>query len=141
MLSAHQVAERFLAASVEDVTQLADLYADNVVIEMPFAAPLFPVRRETTREELRQGFSRATDRRYTGVENATIHEMADPETVVLEYDLHGVHESTGEEFVLSYIMVMTVRDGLIVNSRDYSNLVQAAQAFGLEGQLIDALRA
>ena len=48
---------------------MADFYAPDVVIEMPFApAGLYPSRTETSREELRTRFrAGAAVRRYTGL--------------------------------------------------------------------------
>jgi uncharacterized protein len=141
MTEATETAQRFLDRSVTDIGALADVYAGRAVIEMPFAAPLFPKRREVTREELRAGFTRPGAPRFTGVNDVRIHETTDPNTAVLEYRLHGVTtaEQEGQEFALDYIMVITTKDGLIVHSRDYSSLVQAAQAFGLTERLIKAL--
>ncbi|HEX4400195.1 MAG TPA: nuclear transport factor 2 family protein [Galbitalea sp.] len=141
MSEATETAERFLDRTVTDISTLADLYAEHAVIEMPFASPLFPTRREVTRDELRAGFTRAGGPRYTGTSDIRIHETADPNTAVLEYRLHGVvtaHEGQ-QEFALDYIMVITTQNGLIVRSRDYSSLFQAAQAMGLTERLIAAL--
>jgi len=139
MSGATEFAERFLSQTIDDLSTLADLYAENVVIEMPFAEPLFPTVRRTTREELRAGFTRRADRRYTSIENARILETADPNVAVIEYRLHGVRESDASSFVLDYIQVITVENGLIVHSRDYGNPVQAAEAFGFQEQLVASL--
>ncbi|GAA1551247.1 nuclear transport factor 2 family protein [Kribbella lupini] len=139
MSEATEAAQRFIEATVTDLNRLADVYADRVVIEMPFAAPLFPVVREMTRDELRTQFTRAGRPRYTGVSDVRLHETAAANTAVLEYRLHGVTAEDEREFTLDYVMVITTRDGQIVHSRDYSNLVQAAQAMGTTEQLIAAL--
>ena len=51
--------ERFLETTISGRPgDLADFYAPNVVIEMPFApAGLYPPRIETTREQLRARFA------------------------------------------------------------------------------------
>jgi ketosteroid isomerase-like protein len=137
---ATETAARFLSQTISDISALADLYAEEVVIEMPFAAPLFPQVRHTTREELRAGFTRTANRRYTRIENARILETTDPTVAVIEYDLHGVRETDDSEFTLSYVQVITVESGLITHSRDYGSPLQAAEAFGLKDQLIAALQ-
>lgn len=43
----------------------------------------------------------------------------DPDTIICEYDLAGVVVKTGEPFTLSYILVITVRDGELALVRDY----------------------
>jgi hypothetical protein len=136
---ATDTARRFIEATTTDPNTLADVYADRVVIEMPFAAPLFPVVREATREELHSGFTRAGGPRYTQVSDVRIHETTDPTTAVLEYRLYGTAAGDEREFALDYIMVITVEDGRIVHSRDYVSLVQAAQAMGMTEQLTTAL--
>jgi len=139
MSAATDVAEKFLELSVRDLAALAELYAEDVVIEMPFAAPLFPTRRTTTREELRAQFARPSGRTYTRVDNVRILESSDPDVAIIEYDLHGNVNETGRDFTLSYIQIITVKGGLITHSRDYNSIVQAAQAFGMEEQLRGAL--
>ena len=120
------VFDRFLAASVENRwDDLADLYAEDVTIELPFTLPGVP--RETKgREELRRRFRAAGQmRRLVKAENVVVHETADPAVLVAELDLHG--EIDGSPFVSSYVMVMTIRDGLIVHSRDYTDTAAAAE--------------
>ncbi len=139
MSEATETAQRFIDRTVTNISSLADVYADRAVIEMPFAAPLFPALREVTRDELRAGFTRLGGPRYTDVSDVRIHETTDPSTAVLEYRLHGVSDIEEQTFALDYIMVITTREGLIVHSRDYSSLVQAAQALGITERLITAL--
>lgn len=85
-------AERLLHATLSpDPGEIADCYAPGVVIEMPFAAAaLYPSRIETTREELRAQFrAGAAVRRYQRLSDVFIHDTADPEVVITEYQLHG----------------------------------------------------
>jgi uncharacterized protein len=140
--TARQVAERLLQATTgSDPGEIADCYAPAVVIEMPFAvAPLYPDRIETTREELRARFRAGTAvRRYRRLSDVTIHETADPEVVIAEYELHGELTATGEPFSQRFAMVMTVRDGQIVHSRDYTNPVTGARLLGRVPELVAAL--
>ena len=134
------LADRFLAAVVSpDPGDLADCYAEHVVIEMPFAVPgLVPARLETTREELRARFRAGTAvRRYTSLTGVRVHECG--ATVVLEYDVHGTMHATGAPFVLSFAMVMTLEDGLIAHSRDYTDPIAGARALGRLPELVGAL--
>jgi uncharacterized protein len=140
-VSSRELVERFLAAAAsEHPEDLADCYADQVVIEMPFTAGLYPARTETTREELRARFKAgAAVRRYDRLSGARIHETADPEVVIAEYSLHGHLVASGEQFVLPLAMVITVRDGQIVHSRDYSDPVAGARALGRLPELVTSL--
>jgi uncharacterized protein len=128
--SPRETVERFLQAVMSQSRgDIADCYADQVVIEMPFASGLAPDRVETTREELRQRFaSGATSRRYTGLRDVHIHETADPDVLVIEYTLDAARLGDGEPFTMTFVMVLTFRDGLIAHSRDYSNPIAGARA-------------
>ncbi|MCA2224439.1 nuclear transport factor 2 family protein [Nonomuraea aurantiaca] len=117
--TAREVVDRFLRASVDG--GLADLYAPDVVIEIPFAPAGIP-RRSQGREELRARFKAAEGvLRWERTDNVLIHETTDPEVVIVEFDIHGSLVASGRSVVSSYIMVIRVRDGLIVHSRDYGN--------------------
>ena len=142
-ISPRQVVDRFLRAAASGHPEtMADHYAADVVIEMPFSpTALYPARIATTREELRARFKAGTVvRTYERLDNVMIHETTDPEVIITEYDLHGRLVETGEPFVLSYLMVMTVRDGLIVHTRDYTDPIQGAKVLGRLPELLAALR-
>jgi uncharacterized protein len=118
---------------------LAGLYAEHTDVRHPFA-PLgdTPLR---TRAELRRHFADASLAqgidRYEPV--GQVHETADPEVVVYEFSYVGsVH---GRPFTLPRIFVTRVRDGVIVESRDYSDPVGTARAFGRLDDLAAALTA
>ena len=142
--SPRDTVERFLRATISERPEdMADCYAENVVIEMPFAqAALYPARIETGREELRTRFGagRAV-RRYERLDNVVIHETTDPEVIITEYDLHGRFTETGRPFAQSYLMVMTIRDGRIVHTRDYTDPIGGAKLLGRVPELLAALSA
>jgi ketosteroid isomerase-like protein len=143
MTITRELVKRFLDTTVSGHPgDLADFYADEVVIEMPFAvAPLYPQRIETTREQLRTRFAAgAAVRRYTNLADVRIHETADPDVVVVEYELRGQMVASGEPFALRFLMVMTIRDGRIVHTRDYSDPIAGARALGRLPDLLAALR-
>jgi hypothetical protein len=142
-MTPRQVVEGFLrAAASPSPGDMADCYAADVVIEMPFsAAALYPARIETTREELRARFTAGTQvRRYQRLGNVKIHETTDPEVIIAEYDLHGRMVETGQPFVLSFVMVMTIRDGQIVHTRDYTDPIAGAKVLGRLPDLLSALQ-
>ena len=120
---------------------LADFYAPAVVIEMPFATEaLYPARIETTREDLRRRFAAgASMRRYTAVDEVQIYETIDPEKVIVEYRLHGEMLETNEQFSVRYAMIMTIRDGLIVHTRDYTDPIAGARLLGRVPELVAEL--
>jgi ketosteroid isomerase-like protein len=124
--SARSVFDRFLAASVENRwDDLADLYAEDVTLELPFRLPGVP-RVTKGREELRRRFRTAGQhRRLVKAANVVVHETTDPAVLVAEFDLHGA--AGGAAFVSSYVLVLTIRDGLITHSRDYTDTAAAAE--------------
>ena len=67
-----------------------------------------------------------------------VHETADPEVVIAEWDYEGLVTTTGRSFRVSNIQVSTIRDGKIVASHDYHNHVVLA---GVTGQLPSLLNA
>jgi ketosteroid isomerase-like protein len=139
--TARQTIERFLEAAVSPVPgDMADCYAERFVIEMPFATGLAPERMETTREELRARVTAGlAARRYTRAVDVRVHETADPEVAVVEYRLEGRKVGDDSPFSLAFVMVVTVRDGLIVHSRDYSNPIDGARLLGRIPQLVALL--
>jgi ketosteroid isomerase-like protein len=119
---------------------MADCYAERFVIEMPFSGGLAPERTETTREEFRARVTAGlAARRYTRAVDVHIHQTADPEVAVVEYRLEGRKVSDESPFSLPFVMVVTVRDGLIVHSRDYSNPIDGARLLGRLPQLVATL--
>ncbi|WCB93232.1 hypothetical protein DSM104299_01939 [Baekduia alba] len=126
------VAESFLEAIVSgDPDRVAAHYAASVEVELPFGPPLLAGRTASGRDPVRAQLEASRDvRRYLRVEDAAIHAGADGETVLVEYTLHGEHLPGGAPFALRFAMVMTVRDGVIVHSRDYTDPVAAALLMG-----------
>lgn len=130
----HEVFDRLLKTTQEEAwDELADLYAEDVTIEMPFAPPGVPTT-STGREELRARMKAFGGGRmplkFESIDSVVVLETADPEVIVAQFVRHGHSDVTGEAFQFPYIMVITVRDGLIAASRDYSNPLAAMQALG-----------
>jgi ketosteroid isomerase-like protein len=113
---------------------LADLYAEDVVISNPFA-PDGIAKESRGNAELRarmKNFAQYLD--YTAVKNVTIHETTDPQVAVVEFTLAGTLVPTGEAFELPAINVIRVVDGLVTESRDHSDSVRA-------GKLLEKIQA
>ncbi|MGC4893852.1 nuclear transport factor 2 family protein [Micromonospora sp. DT31] len=133
---------RLVAGDTAQVDVLADLYAENTHVSHPMS-PLGnePLR---TRDALRKHFAEGPGR-HDGeltefhADDITVHETTDPEVVVAEFRYHGrVH---GRPFAVPCVFVLRVRDGRIVESRDYTDhLTFARIGGGLDG-LFEALRA
>jgi ketosteroid isomerase-like protein len=137
---------RLIAGNLTDqekeaqVDELAGYYAEHTDVRHPLMPTGdTPLR---TRAELRAHFASGPSR-TTGVEEFApvghVHETADPEVVV--YELTYVGTANGRPFSLPCVFVARVRDGLIVESRDYGDHVGMARAFGRLGGLAGALAA
>jgi uncharacterized protein len=130
--SPRQVIET-LMRGIEDQRwdELDRLYADEAVVEYPFALPA-PMRLDG-RDAIRRYFAAAASfPLQLRTHNMVIHETADPEVVIAEWDYEGEVTTTGRSFRVSNIQVSTIRDGKVVTSRDYHNHVVLA---GVTGRL------
>jgi ketosteroid isomerase-like protein len=136
------VAGRLTPAEREaQLDALAALYAERTDVRHPFA-PLGdrPLR---SRAELREHFAAAGGltagaERFEPVDTV-VHATGDPEVVVVEFAYAG--SAGGREFRIPCIFVLRVRDGQIVQSRDYGDHIGLARAFGRLEQLTSALSA
>ena len=121
-----ETVELLLRTTVEGTrSDLADLYAPEVVVEMPFARSGIPSRTEgseTLRTRMKAFEGLWT---YDRVDGVTLHDTADPEVVIAEFRVHGHVTANQEPFTLGYINVVRVVDGLIVSSRDYGNPLES----------------
>jgi uncharacterized protein len=119
---------------------LPELYAEKIDVVHPFdplrGAPL------RSREELRKRMESlaAHPRQRRRVGNVTIHETADPEVIVAEFEYQGTTDAGGP-YALPAIFVMRVRNGEIVSSHDYHDHLASARVGGRLGELFAALSA
>jgi ketosteroid isomerase-like protein len=97
--------------------ELADLYAEDVVVEMP----MDPRRTRTDgREAVRQRFAAAADGWFElRAHDVIVHATTDPEVVIAEFEYDGLNRTTGKKFTVANVQVLRVRGGRIVASRDY----------------------
>jgi uncharacterized protein len=121
--------------------ELADLYAEQTHVVHPFH-PLRPPALQT-RDELREHFRPTGDssQLQRRAVNITIHETADPEVIIAEFEYQGTVAGTGDRFALPGIFVLRVRDGEIVESRDYFDHFTAARIRGQWDDLVGAVNA
>ncbi|MEO3814293.1 nuclear transport factor 2 family protein [Sphaerisporangium sp. B11E5] len=118
-----------------------DVLAEDLVVETPFAPPGRPRRWEGRDEWL--AFARPGraafpfELRSRGV---VVHETADPEVIVVEYELGGTLPG-GHEAWAPFIGVLRARDGKVVHWREYQNAIAIAAATGGLPDLLASLRA
>jgi ketosteroid isomerase-like protein len=121
-----QTIEQFLHTVAHGTRDdLADLYAPDVRIEIPFSPAGVPQTSEG-REQIRARMKAAEPLwRFDEVRDVTVHGTEDPRVVIAEYRVHGTLAATGRAFSLGYISVFGVEDGLIAWARDYGNPLEA----------------
>jgi uncharacterized protein len=125
---AQLVVERLLAGIAAGPTpQLAELYAPDAVVELPFARP--GGLRLVGRQQLRDHFTSAARAPFRlQPQNVVLHQTTDPEVVVAVYDYEGEVRASGRRFTVSNVQIVRVQDGLITASRDYHDHAAMASA-------------
>ncbi len=112
------------------VDAMDSLLADDAVIEAPFARPGKP-RRHVGRDEF-LGFARAERAklpvRFEECRETAIHDTADPEVIVVEYELTGTVTTTGHRASAPFIGVLRARHGQIAGWREYQDTAAIARA-------------
>jgi ketosteroid isomerase-like protein len=121
-LTASQVLKRsldtFLAKDMKGWSELCD---ENVVVELPFS-PDPAARKLVGRAAIYaylKDYPKAID--IQSIPTLKIHATDDPQVAIAEWSVSGRVISNGNPYELSYATVVTVRNGLIVNYREYFN--------------------
>ena len=111
-------------------TTVDSLLADDAVVELPFAAPGRPRHFEGRAQFLAfaQAARASLPVRFTDCRDVAIHDTADPEVIVVEYDLSGIVTTTGHRATARFIGVLRVRDGRIATWREYQDTLAITQA-------------
>jgi uncharacterized protein len=111
-----------------DLAAADDMYADDVVIEWPFARPGMPSRIEGREQFL--AFARpareALPVRIDALTDVLVHETTDPEVIVAEFRLAGTHIASGAAASAAFIQIWRVRDGKLVGLREYQDTTALA---------------
>ncbi|MFI6894905.1 nuclear transport factor 2 family protein [Streptomyces sp. NPDC050256] len=105
----------------KDIPAWVALWAEDGFMEFPFAPDAWPKRLES-REAIAAYMRHYPDRidlhDFPGLR---IHRTTDPETIVVEMRGVGRLVESGRPFDMTYIAVVTVRDGHFTSYRDYWN--------------------
>ncbi|MEW2296379.1 nuclear transport factor 2 family protein [Streptomyces sp. NPDC006743] len=105
----------------KNIPAWTELWADDGVAEFPFAPDGWPRRLEG--KEAVAAYMRPYPDHIDlhDFPDLRIHHTTDPRTVVAEMRGVGRLVRTGAPFDMTYIAVVTVRDGRIISYRDYWN--------------------
>lgn len=104
--------------------ELADLYAEDGLHEFPFGG-LPPFKGQ---EEIRAGYTMmwgAMKALVKEIRDVTIRQTTDPEVIVVEHET--VVTVADQELTVPGLLILRVRDGLIVHTRDYMDTSAVAR--------------
>ncbi|MFG6430913.1 nuclear transport factor 2 family protein [Roseateles sp. LYH14W] len=110
--------ELFLAKDMKGWSELCD---ENVIVELPFS-PDPSARKIVGRAAIYaflKDYPKAID--IKSLPTMKIHATDGPSVAIAEWSVSGRVISNGNPYELSYATVVTVRNGLIVNYREYFN--------------------
>ncbi|WP_327064774.1 nuclear transport factor 2 family protein [Kitasatospora sp. NBC_01250] len=132
-LSPLEIFERFRANVLAgEVGLTEDLLAEDVVIELPLSPPESP-RYFKDRAQY-TAFTTATRAalpvRFDEFRTIAVHQSADPEVIVAEYELSGTLSTTGKSETAAFVVVLTARDGRVVQWREYQDVSALVRALG-----------
>ncbi|MEV4119918.1 nuclear transport factor 2 family protein [Micromonospora sp. NPDC049645] len=114
----------------KDMAGFIALFADDAVLELPFAPPGQP-RRVAGRAELHEYLINYPDLLdVREIRDLIVHETRDTEVIVVEFTASGFVVATDQPYELRYIAVLTIRDGQLVHYRDYWDPIAAQELLG-----------
>jgi uncharacterized protein len=105
----------------KNIAAWVDLWDDNGTMEFPFAPDGWPTRlagKQAIAEYMRHYPDHIDLHDFP---NLTIRQTTDDETIVVEMRGVGRLVDSDEQFDMSYIAVVTIRDGRFTSYRDYWN--------------------
>jgi ketosteroid isomerase-like protein len=121
---------------------LADLHAVDAVYEFPFMNPARSAR-YVGREEIRAGFRQAwgafSGRPVTAIRDVVVHDTTDSEVVISEQQFDVTPGPDLASFSSAFLLVLRVRDGSIVHTRDYADTLRTARGTGRPHALVAML--
>jgi uncharacterized protein len=133
--TSREAVEQLLRASREQDTEaFVDLFAADGYVEWPYRPEGIPGRVEG-RDQIREFLTGQANGlvKFDEYRNTVIHETADPEVVIVEYEAHGTVIPTGAPLHQTIIAVLRFRDGLVVSYRDYLNPLVLAETLAAAG--------
>ena len=127
-----QTAEAFaahLALVGKDVQAWVDLFAENAVVEFPYASTT-PGRlegKEAIYNYMKDVPAQMQDLVFT---NVRIYPTSNPNVLFAEVHGEAVIVSTGHHYQQDYVMRLETKEGKIIHYREYWNPIPALEAWG-----------
>lgn len=105
-----------------------DMMSEDFVMEFPYARPGMQARIEGRPAVISYLVSVAGGVSIDAIENVTVHETADPEVVIVEFEAVGRALKVDEPYLQRYISVIRARGGRMIHYKDYWNPIQGLKA-------------
>ena len=127
---AAQALDEHLEHIGHDMQRWIELFADDAVVEFPYAPPGLPGRFEG--KEAIDHYFRATPEKFLGLSFRDVrrYPTTDPDVALAEAHGSATIASTGKRYEQDYVMVLRTRHGRIVLYREYWNIAAVLEAFG-----------
>ncbi|WP_173008522.1 nuclear transport factor 2 family protein [Mycolicibacterium sp. P1-18] len=102
-----------------DVGGWLALCREDVVLEFPYAPAGRPRRVEGKADV--EDYLRAIvgQVQFEQITEQRVHQTVDPDTAIVEWSVRGHVTATGAPYEMSYVVVLTLVDGLMATYRDY----------------------
>ncbi len=104
------------------------MMAEDFVMEFPYARPGMQPRIEGREAVVAYLMTVAGSVSVDTVDNVVVHETADPEVVIVEFEARGRALKVDEPYEQRYISVIRARGGRMVHYKDYWNPIQGLKA-------------
>lgn len=128
--STRQVLDRLLELFItNDFAGQFDLYAEDAVLEGRFTGGTGEPSRIDGRAAIKERITAAATRtaiQRTAIRDLVVHETADPEVIIAEYDMDITVPRTGKSLALRDVLVLRVRNGQIAEIRAYADQARIA---------------
>lgn len=105
-----------------------EMMAQDFVMEFPYARPGMSPRIEGREAVVAYLMTVAGSVSVDTVDNVVVHQTADPEVVIVEFEAHGRAPKVDEPYDQRYISVIRARGGKMIHYKDYWNPVQGLKA-------------
>jgi ketosteroid isomerase-like protein len=108
----------FAGIGAGDATHQLAHYTDDLVLELPYAAPPKRIEGKDAALSFLRGALASFALELTIDE---VHAGLDPDELIVEFSGTGTHRPTGSAYANRYIAVFGFRDGMICRQREYYN--------------------
>lgn len=129
--SPEQVMQAYLLAFVDgDMAALNALFADDAIVEFPYAFDPMPRRVEGI-AAIREYYKNSPDIfDFRPYQNVRVHKTEDPDLVFAEFTSDATVLPTGHDYPQEYIATLKTRHGKIIHYREFWDPILVQTAFG-----------